>query len=177
MAPTFSLDVPTIADAAAIARVRVEGWRFAYAGRVPSEHLGEGAIARRTERWEGTLAELDPARLAASYRVARDAQGVVVGFCVVAAARDENPPAELEIWSLYVRTELHGSGAARALVEDLLDGRPAYLWVADPNPRAQAFYAKLGFSADGAVMLDPDLDGLREIRMVRTAAPADVPRA
>ena len=175
MAPLFSLDVPTIADAAAIARVHVEGWRFAYAGRVPSEHLGEGAIARRTERWEGILAELDPARLAASYRVARDAQGVVAGFCVAAAARDENPPAELEIWSLYVRTDLHGSGAAHALVEDLLDGCPAYLWVADPNPRAQAFYAKLGFSADGSVMLDPDLDGLREIRMVRAAASPNAP--
>ena len=40
----------------------------------------------------------------------------------------------------------------------------AALWVADPNPRAQAFYRKHGFVADGTVMVD---DGVREIRMVR----------
>ncbi len=40
------------------------------------------------------------------------------------------------------------------------------LWVADPNPRAQAFYRKHGFVADGAVQV---ADGVREIRMVREA--------
>jgi predicted GNAT family N-acyltransferase len=38
------------------------------------------------------------------------------------------------------------------------------LWVADPNPRAQAFYRKHGFVADGAAQVE---DGVREIRMVR----------
>ena len=38
------------------------------------------------------------------------------------------------------------------------------LWVADPNPRAQAFYRKHGFVADGAAQAE---GGMREIRMVR----------
>jgi predicted GNAT family N-acyltransferase len=38
------------------------------------------------------------------------------------------------------------------------------LWVADPNPRAQAFYRKHGFVADGSAQVE---DGVREIRMVR----------
>ncbi len=38
------------------------------------------------------------------------------------------------------------------------------LWVADPNPRAQAFYRKHGFVADGTTQVE---DGVREIRMVR----------
>ena len=38
------------------------------------------------------------------------------------------------------------------------------LWVADPNSRAQAFYRKHGFVADGAAQVQ---DGVREIRMVR----------
>jgi predicted GNAT family N-acyltransferase len=38
------------------------------------------------------------------------------------------------------------------------------LWVADPNPRAQAFYRKQGFAADGAERVD---EGVREIRMIR----------
>ena len=40
----------------------------------------------------------------------------------------------------------------------------AALWVADPNPRAQAFYRKHGFVPDGTMQVD---DGVREIRMVR----------
>jgi hypothetical protein len=40
----------------------------------------------------------------------------------------------------------------------------AALWVADPNPRAQAFYRKHGFVADGTAQVE---DGVREIRMVR----------
>jgi len=38
------------------------------------------------------------------------------------------------------------------------------LWVADPNPRAQAFYRKHGFVADGTARFE---GGVREIRMVR----------
>ena len=38
------------------------------------------------------------------------------------------------------------------------------LWVADPNPRAQAFYRKHGFVADGRAQVE---GGVREIRMVR----------
>jgi hypothetical protein len=40
----------------------------------------------------------------------------------------------------------------------------AVLWVADPNPRAQAFYLKHGFVADGTAQVQ---GGVREIRMVR----------
>ena len=40
------------------------------------------------------------------------------------------------------------------------------LWVADPNPRAQAFYRKHGFVADGTAQVE---DGVREVRMVRGA--------
>ena len=53
-----------------------------------------------------------------------------------------------------------------ALLDAVVDpGASAALWVADPNPRAQAFYRKHGFVADGTVQVD---DGVREIRMVRT---------
>ncbi len=38
------------------------------------------------------------------------------------------------------------------------------LWVADPNPRAQAFYRKHGFVPDGTAQVE---NGVREIRMVR----------
>ncbi len=52
-----------------------------------------------------------------------------------------------------------------ALLEAVVDPEESVaLWVADPNPRAQAFYRKHGFVADGTVQVE---DGVREIRMVR----------
>jgi GNAT superfamily N-acetyltransferase len=67
--------------------------------------------------------------------------------------------------SLYVQAADHGTGAGRALLEAVIDSaQPAALWVADPNPRAQAFYRKHGFAADGTAQVE---GGVREIRMVR----------
>jgi hypothetical protein len=40
----------------------------------------------------------------------------------------------------------------------------AALWVADPHPRAQAFYRKHGFVADATAQVE---DGIREIHMIR----------
>ena len=70
-----------------------------------------------------------------------------------------------QLYVLSVYAAGHGTGAGRALLEAVIDpAEPAALWVADPNPRAQAFYRKHGFAADGTA---PSGDGVREIRMVR----------
>jgi GNAT superfamily N-acetyltransferase len=66
---------------------------------------------------------------------------------------------------LYVLTIEHGGGIGPALLQAVLDPEEAVaLWVADANPRVQAFYRKHGFPADGASQVE---HGLREIRMVR----------
>ena len=82
-----------------------------------------------------------------------------------------------QLYVLYVDAADHGTGAGLALLEAVIDpAEPAALWVADPNPRAQAFYRKHGFVADGTVQFE---DGVREIRMVRDGQgvrSASVPR-
>jgi hypothetical protein len=45
-----------------------------------------------------------------------------------------------------------------------------YVWVADPKPRAQAFYRKRGFVPDGTAQAE---DGVRAIRMVRDVIAVD----
>jgi GNAT superfamily N-acetyltransferase len=70
-----------------------------------------------------------------------------------------------QLYVLYVHAADHGTGAGPALLEAVVDPEePAALWVADPNPRAQAFYRRHGFAADGAAQVE---GGVREIRMVR----------
>jgi GNAT superfamily N-acetyltransferase len=70
-----------------------------------------------------------------------------------------------QLYVLYVYAADHGTGAGQALLEAVVDPHESVaLWVADPNPRAQAFYRKHGFVADGTTQVD---GGVREIRMVR----------
>jgi predicted GNAT family N-acyltransferase len=70
-----------------------------------------------------------------------------------------------QLYVLYVYAADHGTGAGQALLEAVINpAESVALWVADPNPRAQAFYRKHGFVPDGTAQVD---DGVREIRMIR----------
>ena len=90
---------------------------------------------------------------------------VLVGIAMSGPPEDVTAAWMRQLYVLYVHVAYHGTGAGRALLEAVIDSaEPAALWVADPNPRAQAFYRKHGFVADGAAQVD---DGVREIRMVR----------
>lgn len=60
------------------------------------------------------------------------------------------PPINFSLDKLYLRECAQGSGLAQALFELALpNGRGAYLWILDGNPRAEAFYTRRGFAPDG----------------------------
>ena len=72
-----------------------------------------------------------------------------------------------QLYVLYVITADHGTSAGPALLSAVVNSEESVaLWVADPNPRAQAFYRKHGFVAGGLAQIE---GGVREIRMVRAA--------
>ncbi|WP_233579390.1 GNAT family N-acetyltransferase [Verrucosispora sp. FIM060022] len=92
-------------------------------------------------------------------------EGEVVGIAMSGPPPDAAAAWTRQLYVLYVLAADHGRGAGRALLQAVIDPtESAALWVADPNPRAQAFYRKHGFVADGTVQVE---DGVREIRMVR----------
>ena len=76
------------------------------------------------------------------------------------------PKPPLELMSLYVRAQYHGSGVAHRLLEASIGAATASLWVFEANPRARAFYSKHGFRPDGARKLDDDT-GIWEVRLLR----------
>lgn len=80
---------------------------------------------------------------------------------------DEDRQGESELFVLYTYESVHGRGAGAQLLEAVVaPGKSVSLWVADPNPRAQAFYCKMGFAPDGSRSTDDD-DGVTEIRIIR----------
>ena len=115
-----------------------------YAGR-----LAELDVRRRAERWRTTLVDGGTA-----VRVAcRGAE--VIGWSSSGVGRDADRPEDLELEGVYVLASAHGTGVGQALLDAAVGERPAYLWVAERNPRAHRFYRRNGFVPDGTRAVKP----------------------
>jgi GNAT superfamily N-acetyltransferase len=153
-------------DAAALYEVHRVSWLETYAGLVDAAQIEERFSNAELwrGRWAGLIANAD-------VRVA-ERDGRVVGWCYAIRMPEDDvtSPRSVELEGIYLLAEAHGSGLGQALLDAVLGEAPAFLWVADGNPRAEAFYRRNGFDRDGAVAEHPVTRGgasLRAVRMVR----------
>ena len=156
---------PVVDDVEGMARVHVDAWRETYRGQMPDAVLDDpGLLERRRAMWRSFFTPENQR----TYRVAvAEQDGRIVGIAMVGPSREADRPDGLNLFVLYTYASIHGGGAGAGLLDAVLGpDESATLWVADPNPRAQAFYRKHGFAPDGSTTTDEDL-GLTEIRMVR----------
>ena len=151
----------TVLDAPGIARVHVQSWRETCRGLVADEILDAADVEARRARWWAT-AITEGAEGTTAVALAEH-EGRVVGIASAGQPRDDDASWPVELFVVYLLAEYHGSEVGQRLMEAVIGQQPAALWVADPNPRAQAFYRKHGFDADGA----QQDEGIPEIRMVR----------
>jgi len=152
-----------------MAFVHVEGWRQTYRGLMPDDVLDDPEfVGRREDFWRAALSD-DPryAGLEAAVAVVADRiVGIAMSGPTPESDRVDGGP-DRWLYILYVLADHHGTGAGSALLDAVAPASTSFgLWVADPNPRAHAFYRKNGFVADGTSRVD---DGVRELRMVRPA--------
>ena len=147
-----------------MARVIVRSWQETYRGLMPDRVLDDpGSVAARERFWTAALVD---ERYRANRVAVAERDGALIGVAMAGPPETAEPGWRLHLYVLYVLSAHHGSGAGAALLDAVVHpDESAALWVADPNPRAQAFYRKHGFIADGTVQVD---DGVREIRMVRS---------
>jgi GNAT superfamily N-acetyltransferase len=140
------------ADAEAIARIQVEGWRTAYARFVPEEVLAFYSFEVRLKEWQQRLAE----PLAGTVHLVAIAAGETVGICSGGPIRREEAIIEgstddytAQLYRLYVVPGLYRRGVGRSLVGDLARLLAAHghrnlcLWAAELNPY-RGFYERLG---------------------------------
>ncbi|HWT32143.1 MAG TPA: GNAT family N-acetyltransferase [Microbacterium sp.] len=150
-------------DIPGLAHVHVQGWRETYRGLFPDQLLDDPEFEPRRRRFWTTVFA-DPRYADHRVAVAED-DGEVVGFGLASPDGDELGIPQL--YALYLLAAHQGSGAGSQLLDAVLDPDDrAVLWVADPNPRAQAFYRRHRFTPDGVEKVE---DGVREIRMQRPA--------
>lgn len=175
-APGLRIRDMTLDDCAAVADIRVRGWRHAYAGLIPQGYLDAMDVARDAERRRTYLAaEGGPVNLVAE---APDAT-TVTGWACYGPCRDEDAlPGSAELYALYVHPDRTGTGTGRALLAEVTararaDGYAGMsLWVLKENVRARRFYERAGFGPDGTE--EPFEAGgavVPEVRYVRAITP------
>lgn len=146
-----------------MAGVNVRCWQETYRGLMSDAELDDPDLpAVRQQFWTAALTD---ERHRENRVAVAEREGELVGIAMSGPALDEDATWPRQLFVLYVLVADHGSGAGPALLKAVLDpAESVALWVADPNPRAQAFYRKHGFVADGASQVER---GIRVIRMVR----------
>ena len=150
------------ADAQSMARVHVDSWRETYRGLMSDAKLDDPELLSwREEFWAAALT--DP-RYGQNIAAVASHEGSLIGVAMSGPSLDAAGGPQ-QLYLLYVYAAFHGCGVGTRLLNTVIDpNAPAALWVADPNPRAQAFYRKHGFVTDGAVRIEDDV---RSIRMSR----------
>jgi ribosomal protein S18 acetylase RimI-like enzyme len=147
-------------DAEHVVRIRIKGWRHAYAGIVSESVLNDldsqldQQVARTRARWSSP----DPVPFSTLVAAAQDGP---IGFATFGPYRLNGDPAgEVdhsagEVLAIYVDPDHHGRGAGRALMDAAVaDLQRALisevrLWVLEENSPARRFYERYGFVADG----------------------------
>lgn len=160
-------------DLAEAARVRARAWRESFTGQLPDDVLDNA------DAWAPDVAAEwlnDMLLRGATYWVAFDETGGMVGVANADAAFEQDAPASLQLKTLYLLESAKGSGLASGLLHRAIgDEVPAYLWVIEGNSSAIAFYEREGFVFDGeSRAIEPGWPGGRQMRMVRAGAVDDV---
>jgi ribosomal protein S18 acetylase RimI-like enzyme len=161
--PSLEVRPARLEDVAKMARLIVQTWQETYRGLMPDALLDDpGLVAVRERFWTAALTD---ERYSANRVALASRDGELVGVAMSGPPLDAQATWARQLYVLYVLAAEHGSGAGTALLRAVLQPEESVgLWVAALNPRAQAFYRKHGFVADGATQVD---HGLRQIRMLR----------
>ena len=146
-----------------MARVNVGCWQETYRGLMSDAVLDDpGFLAARERFWTTALTN---ERYRENRVAVAERDSELVGIAMSGPPLDAAAVWSRQLYVLYVYAAHYGTGVGLALLEAVVDPEESVgLWVADPNPRAQAFYRKHGFVSDGITQVD---DGVQEIRMVR----------
>lgn len=165
--PSMPVREMTADDIDAVAGLRVRAWQSAYSELLPQAFLDglsvEKDAARRREMFARAAAL---PRNPVTSLVTESADGAVTGWAAFGpyrlagahtpGAEVETAAGDAELYAIYVRPELLGTGLGRELTECCLERAACQgfarilLWVLEGNVRARRFYERAGFAPDGA---------------------------
>ena len=145
-ADTNRIRLATHADRAAVRDLHLASWRANYGAELPADFLLNRLPAEMEAKWAARGFVWPELTLVV------DGRDGLAGF--VCALADRDPPL---IDNLHVRPGLNSRGVGAALLNAALDGLAerdfgaATLTVLESNPRARAFYLRMGGRDAGTV--------------------------
>ncbi len=153
------IDLATGADAAALRELHVLTWAETYASLLAPAFYRERLRHHRRRDWKALIREQRSG--GGGVLVARTAIGVR-GLCQYGPSEDEDErSADVgHIHRLYVHPAAQRQGVGRALLGAAtgrlieLNQRDLALWALEDDPRARAFYERLGWRPDGVRRFD-----------------------
>ncbi|MFE1176969.1 GNAT family N-acetyltransferase [Streptomyces sp. NPDC058773] len=140
--------------------------------RVAFNETFEDGVGRPDELWRQRAAMSAVGRTVVTF-IGEAVDGGWAGMVVALVETAEEVP-QTHVVGVYVRPEHRGTGLAGELLRAAIGwswGRTepvverVRLWVHEENPRAEAFYRGLGFTATGRTMADPKDPEAREREM------------
>ena len=150
-------------DAQAIARIRVQGWRFAYQGLISQDYLDSLSVAEDTERMRGYLSQLpqnSPPSRSASVQGSGDGEKRSPNNADRVERATPGGAMVGRLHSLYIDPDALGQGIGHTLMNHALSTFAAWgceranLWVLEGNSRAISFYERQGWRCTGATKVD-----------------------
>ena len=153
----------TVADAEAIAAVRIESWLATYRGMIPDAYLDSMKLEESITHWHTILEALPAANDRICVFVA-ESEGEVIGFASGMLLPESKLEMNAELTAVYLRPGWQRSGIGRRMVQKVARTLQAQgsnsllVWVIAENAIARNFYEELG----GALLLEQKFswDGL-----------------
>lgn len=138
-------------DAAEMARVSVDSYRFAHRDQMPEESLMQFTYEESERNWARTLASLNESAECQEYiSLVENDEGLLIGVAMGGPTRSHHPLYAGEIYFLYLLPTYHRQGIGRQLtinvVEHLVQRgmHSLLIRVLQANAPARRFYEALG---------------------------------
>ncbi|MBC3831075.1 GNAT family N-acetyltransferase [Undibacterium amnicola] len=153
----------TVADAEAIAAIRIEGWRTTYRGMIPDSYLNEMDMNENVLHWRTILQALPVKEDSLCVYVAVS-EDEIVGFVSAMKLPEAKLDKDGEINAIYIRPQWQRCGIGKRMLHKAARSLQAMgctscvIWVIDGNSQARNFYEELG----GEILIEQDFswDGL-----------------
>ncbi|MBC3872055.1 GNAT family N-acetyltransferase [Undibacterium sp. LX15W] len=153
----------TVADAEAIAAIRIEAWRTTYRGMIPDSYLAEMDMNENVLHWRTILQALPVKEDSLCVYVAVS-EDEIVGFVSAMKLPEAKLDKDGEINAIYIRPQWQRCGIGKRMLHKAARSLQAMgctscvIWVIDGNSQARNFYEELG----GEILIEQDFswDGL-----------------
>lgn len=141
---SYHIRLNTIEDQTAIAKIKIDSWKYTYKGIIDEEYLSSLNYQEQTDKYIASFAEYKKSVLIAEHQKTKE----IVGYSCFST--EPNEYAESELISIYLNPKHLRKGIGSCLLRETIKELKKYnkknmiLWCLKDNTKAIKFYEKMG---------------------------------